>query len=188
MSTFSIHPNAIVETTEIGEGTRIWAFVHILNGAKIGSNCNICDHCYIEYDVEVGNNVTIKCGIYLWEGVRIEDDVFLGPNVVFTNNPRPRSKQYIEHIKTYIKKGSSIGANATILAGITIGKYAMIGMGSVVTKSIPDYALAYGNPARVKGWVDEEGNNLEQEKEGIWKNKEGKFYQESTNGLIPINS
>ena len=98
-----IHPHAIVETSDIGEDTRIWAFVHILEGAKIGSGCNICDHCYVEYDVTIGNNVTVKCGIYIWENTVIEDDVFLGPNVVFTNNPRPRSKQYINHLKTHIK-------------------------------------------------------------------------------------
>jgi len=181
----SIHPNAIIETNQIGDDTRIWAFVHILNGAKIGSGCNICDHCYIEYDVIIGNNVTIKCGIYIWEKTIIEDDVFLGPNVVFTNNPRPRSKQYIAHYQTIIKKGASIGANTTILGGVTIGKYAMSGMGSVITKDVPDYALVYGNPAKIKGWVDEEGNSLVENKDGYYTNLKGKLYKKTDSGLKP---
>jgi acetyltransferase-like isoleucine patch superfamily enzyme len=178
-----IHPQALVETDKIGDGTRVWAFVHILDGAEIGNDCNICDHCYIEYKVRIGNNVTIKCGIYIWEQTTIEDDVFLGPNVVFTNNPRPRSKQYIDHLKTVIKKGASVGANATILGGVTIGKYAMIGMGSVVTRDIPDYALAYGNPAKVKGWVDEDGNKLTRKSDQQWISNTGDIYYETENGL-----
>ncbi|MCU0421888.1 MAG: N-acetyltransferase [Bacteroidia bacterium] len=183
-----IHEKALVETDHIGDDTRVWAFVHILKGAKIGSNCNICDHCYIEYDVEVGNNVTIKCGIYLWEGVRLEDDVFLGPNVVFTNNPRPRSKQYIEHLKTYVHQGASIGANSTLLAGIHVGKYAMVGMASVVTRDVKDYALVYGNPARQHGWVDEAGNKLVEKEPKVWINDEGNLYDEGPNGLVPRKS
>jgi acetyltransferase-like isoleucine patch superfamily enzyme len=180
-----IHPNAIVETNEIGDDTRVWAFVHILEGAKIGSGCNICDHCYVEYDVTIGNNVTVKCGIYIWENTVIEDDVFLGPNVVFTNNPRPRSKQYINHLKTHIKQGASVGANSTILGGVTIGKFAMAGMGSVITRDVPDYALVYGNPAKQKGWVDEEGNGLTKQTDGTWLSPNGKVYIETTNGLTP---
>lgn len=178
-----IHPNAIVETNEIGDDTRIWAFVHILNGAKIGSGCNVCDHCYIEYDVIIGNNVTIKCGIYLWEGVRLEDDVFLGPNVVFTNNPRPRSKQRIVHLKTFVKQGASIGANSTIMGGITIGKYAMTGIASVVTHDVPDYALVYGNPAKFKNWIDEKGQNLVLHEDGFWISPDGIKFEETQNGL-----
>lgn len=186
MSGPKIHPHAIVETDQIGDDTRVWAFVHILKGAKIGSGCNICDHCYVEYDVVIGNNVTVKCGIYIWEKTTIEDDVFLGPNVVFTNNPRPRSKQYIDHYKTHIKQGASIGANSTILGGVTIGKYAMAGMGSVITKDVPDYALVYGNPAKIKGWVDEEGDNLYENEAGFFTNEKGKRYQKTNNGLNPV--
>lgn len=178
-----IHPNALVETDKIGDDTRVWAFVHILEGAEIGSGCNICDHCYIEYNVKIGNNVTVKSGIYIWEQTTIEDDVFLGPNVVFTNNPRPRSRQYIDHLRTLIRKGASVGANSTILGGVTIGKYAMIGMGSVVTRDIPDYALAYGNPAKVKGWVDEDGNKLTRTENGQWLSGNGSTYRETEHGL-----
>jgi len=180
-----IHPHAIVETSDIGDDTRIWAFVHILEGAKIGSGCNICDHCYVEYDVTIGNNVTVKCGIYIWENTVIEDDVFLGPNVVFTNNPRPRSKQYINHLKTHIKEGASVGANSTILGGVTIGRYAMAGMGSIITRDVPDYALVYGNPAKQKGWVDEEGNGLTAQPDGTWISPNGNKYIETSNGLTP---
>lgn len=182
MSKPTIHSHALVETNQIGEGTRVWAFVHILEGAVIGSGCNICDHCYIENGVSIGNNVTVKCGIYIWDGVTIEDDVFLGPNVVFTNDIRPRSKQYIEPAKTIIKKGASIGANSTILAGNTIGEYAMTGIGSVITRDVPDYALVYGNPARIKGWVDEQGNKLTETKPGIWKSINGLTYVSNGKG------
>lgn len=150
----SRHPKAIVETEDIGRNTRIWAFAHILKGAKIGKNCNVCDHTFVEGDVVVGDNVTIKSGAYLWDGLRIEDDVFIGPNATFTNDIRPRSKLYpAEFTKTYIKKGASIGANATIICGITIGRWAIIGAGSIVTKDVPDYALVYGVPARIEGYV-----------------------------------
>ena len=180
---FFKHQTALVETDKIGTDTRIWAFVHILNNVSIGNNCNICDHCFVEQNVVIGNNVTLKSGIYIWEGVTIEDDVFLGPNVVFTNNIRPRSKQYIVSIKTLIKKGASIGANATLLAGITIGKYAMTGIGSVVTRDVPDHALVYGNPAKIKGWVDENGNKLV-EKNGEWIGPTGDIFVKGGNGLI----
>lgn len=176
MSTAFIHPQALVETDEIGSDTRIWAFVHILKGAIIGSACNICDHCFIEHGVKVGNRVTIKSGIYLWEGVTIDDDVFLGPNVVFTNDIRPRSKQYIKPVPTIINKGATIGANSTILAGTTIGAYAMTGIGSVVTRDVPAHALVYGNPAKIKGWVDEQGEKLLQHSDSTWSNASGIIY------------
>jgi acetyltransferase-like isoleucine patch superfamily enzyme len=186
MSSPFIHPNAIVETDKIGANTRVWAFVHILDGAEIGDNCNICDHCYIEYKVKIGNNVTIKCGIYLWEGVTLEDDVFLGPNVVFTNNPRPRSKQYIDHLPITIEKGASIGANSTILGGVRIGKYAMSGIGSVITRDVPDYALVYGNPAKIKGWVDEHGQKLEKLNDTEWISPDSVKYKMTDKGLTKL--
>jgi acetyltransferase-like isoleucine patch superfamily enzyme len=156
-----IHPKAIVEAGDIGEGTRIWAFAHLLEGASVGRNCNICDHTFVEGNVVVGDNVTIKSGVYLWDGVRIEDDVFIGPNATFTNDIRPRSKMYPpEFIPTYIRKGASIGANATIICGINIGKWAIIGAGSLVTKDVPDHAIVYGSPARIKGYVCECTENL----------------------------
>ncbi len=177
------HPTAIVETTDIGKDTRIWAFVHILKDVHIGSNCNICDHCFIEDQVNIGNNVTIKSGIYIWKGVTVEDDVFLGPNVVFTNDIRPRSKQYKEPVKTLIRRGASVGANTTILAGVTIGEYAMTGIGSVVTRNIPPYALYYGNPATFKSWIDEKGNKLIKKEQNLWESPEGKRYT-LVNGII----
>jgi len=156
-----IHPNALVECKKIGQKTRIWAFAHILSDATIGENCNINDHTFIENDVILGNNVTIKSGVYLWDGVRIADNVFIGPNVTFTNDLRPRSKQYPEKfLETVIEQWASIGANSTIIAGNKIGKYAMIGAGSVVTKDIPNNTLWFGNPARFKGYICNCGNKL----------------------------
>ncbi len=147
---FFAHPSALVESAHIGQGTRVWAFAHILRGAKIGKECNICDGVFIENDVVVGDRVTIKCGVQLWDGLRLEDDVFVGPNVTFTNDPFPRSRHYPEHFpRTSIQKGASIGANATILPGVTIGRHAMVGAGAVVTRSIPPYAVVLGNPARI---------------------------------------
>jgi len=155
MSASLIHPQAIVEEgASIGRGTRVWAFAHIVAGAVIGEECNICDHTFIEGAVRTGNRVTIKCGVYLWDGVVVEDDVFIGPAAVFTNDPRPRSRQYLqEYPRTVLKQGCSIGANATVLPGLTIGKWAMIAAGSVVTHSVPDYALVVGIPARFVSWV-----------------------------------
>jgi acetyltransferase-like isoleucine patch superfamily enzyme len=145
------HPQALVESASIGRGTRVWAFAHVLPGARIGEDCNICDHVFIENDVVVGNRVTIKCGVQLWDGVTLEDDVFVGPNATFTNDRFPRSKQYPpEFGRTLVRAGASIGANATLLSGITIGERAMIGAGAVVTKDVPAGAIVFGNPARPK--------------------------------------
>ena len=177
-----IHPHALVESDHIGSDTRIWAFAHVLKGAVIGSGCNICDHCYIEYGVTIGNDVTIKSGVYLWEGISIQDHAFIGPNAVFTNDIRPRSKQYIKSVPTLIKQGATIGANSTILAGITIGAYAMTGIGAVVTRNVPDHALVYGNPAKIQGWVDEQGEKLIQLTDSTWSNASGMIYIADGNG------
>ena len=151
-----IHAQALVEPgASIGEGTRVWAFSHILGGAKIGCDCNVCDHVFIENDVVVGDRVTIKSGVQLWDGIRLEDDVFVGPNATFTNDRFPRSKQYpCAFPRTLVETGASVGANATILPGLTIGALAMVGAGSVVTRDIPARAIVLGNPARVVGYVE----------------------------------
>jgi UDP-2-acetamido-3-amino-2,3-dideoxy-glucuronate N-acetyltransferase len=154
MDKYFKHANALVETEKIGARTRVWAFAHILPGAVIGEDCNICDLTFIENDVLVGDRVTIKCGVQLWDGIRIEDDVFVGPNASFTNDPFPRSKQYPEAFaRTTIRKGASIGANATILPGLTIGQFSMVGAGAVVTRDVPPYATVVGNPARIIGYT-----------------------------------
>jgi acetyltransferase-like isoleucine patch superfamily enzyme len=148
------HPQALVESSRIGRGTRIWAFAHVLPGATIGEDCNVCDHTFIENDVVVGDRVTIKCGVQLWDGVRLEDDVFVGPNATFTNDLMPRSRQRPPALlQTVVRKGASIGANATILPGVEIGAGAMVGAGSVVTKNVPPGAVVTGNPARVRRYV-----------------------------------
>ena len=150
-----IHPLSDVQTKSIGVGTRIWQFVVVLPDAKIGNNCNICANVLIENDVIIGNNVTVKSGVQLWDGLRIEDNVFIGPNVTFTNDKFPRSKQYPkEFLSTRILADASIGANATILPGITIGKNAMVGAGSVVTKNVPSNAIVVGNPAYIIGYTN----------------------------------
>jgi acetyltransferase-like isoleucine patch superfamily enzyme len=144
-----IHPQALVETDAIGSRTRIWAFAHVMAGAAIGADCNVCDFTYIEGDVVVGDRVTIKSGVYLWDGLRIEDDVFIGPQATFTNDPFPRSRQPFDLETTTVRRGATIGAGAVILPGITIGEEAMIGAGSVVTKDVPSRAVVVGNPARI---------------------------------------
>ena len=151
-----IHPLADVQSVYIGEDSRIWQYSVILAQAKIGKNCNICAHTLIENDVVIGNNVTVKSGVFLWDGITIQDNVFIGPNVTFTNDKHPRSKQYPEEfLRTVIEQGASIGANATILPGIKIGKNAMIGAGAVVTKDVPEKAIVIGNPAFIKGFIEE---------------------------------
>lgn len=150
---FFQHPQALVETTRIGNNTRLWAFCHVLQGAKIGADCNICDHVFIESDVVVGDRVTIKSGVQLWDGITLEDDVFIGPNATFTNDPFPRSKKHPDSFpRTLVKSGASVGANATILPGLTIGTNAMVGAGAVVTRDVPPNAIVVGNPARITGY------------------------------------
>ena len=140
----------VAAATSIGRGTKVWQFVVILEGATIGDDCNICAHTLIEGDVQVGSRVTLKSGVQLWDGTRIDDDVFIGPNVTFTNDPYPRSKCYPNHFSgVTIKQHASVGANATLLPGVTVGEYAMIGAGSVVTKDVPNRAVVVGNPAKI---------------------------------------
>lgn len=158
---YFVHERGICESNKIGSRTRIWAFAHVLPGATLGCDCNVCDNVFIENDVIVGDRVTIKCGVQLWNGVTVEDDVFIGPNVTFTNDPFPRSKSFPEKwAKTLIKKGASIGANATILPGLEIGSCAMVGAGAVVTMSVPAYAVVMGNPARIVSYVGTEKGDI----------------------------
>lgn len=153
-----VHPSGLCESTKVGAGTRIWAFAHVLPGATIGTDCNICDHVLIENDVVVGDRVTVKSGVQLWDGVHLEDDVFVGPNVTFTNDPFPRSKVYPDSFaRTVVRKGASLGGNATVLPGLEIGGGAMVGAGAVVTRSVPPRAIVLGNPARIVGYVDSTG-------------------------------
>ncbi len=153
--TFFVHPQALCESKTIGEKTRIWAFAHVLPGARIGRDCNICDHVFIENDVVIGERVTVKCGVQLWDGVRIADDVFIGPNATFSNDKYPRSKHYQSTVlETHVGRGASIGGGAAILPGLRIGAHAMVGAGSVVTHDVPARAIVSGNPARIVGYVD----------------------------------
>ena len=156
-----IHPQALIDPgAVIGSGTRVWAFAHVCDGAVIGDDCNLCDHTFFEKGARLGHRVTIKCGIYLWDGVTVEDDVFVGPCVAFTNDLKPRSKKYpAQFAQTLLRQGCSVGANATLLP-VTIGRWAMVGAGSVVTRDVPNYALVLGNPAKRVGWVCRCGEKL----------------------------
>lgn len=160
---FFAHPKALVETTRVGRGTRIWAFAHVMKDAQIGENCNLCDHVFVESKVRIGNQVTIKNGVALWDGVILEDRVFVGPNAVFTNDKNPRvayHKEPEEFLSTVVREGASIGANVTVVCGIEIGRHAFIGAGAVVTRNIPDYAVVVGNPARQVGYMCECGDKV----------------------------
>jgi len=148
-----IDRRAVVDTTHVGAGTRVWEFTHVLAGARIGRDCNLNSHVFVENDVVVGDRVTVKCGVYLWDGVRLEDDVFVGPNATFTNDRRPRSRVRRAPAVTTVRQGASIGAAAVLGPGVTVGRFALVAMGAVVTKNVPDHALVVGNPARRRGWV-----------------------------------
>jgi len=157
-----IHPLADVQSSHIGQDTRVWQFCVVLPGAIIGGNCNICAGVFIENDVVIGNGVTVKNGVQLWDGLRVADDVFIGPSVAFTNDLVPRSHHYPDSfVGTVIERGASIGANAVVLAGRRIGEYALIGAGSVVTKDVPPHTVWYGNPAKQKGFVTRSGMLLD---------------------------
>jgi len=169
MSEFTAHPSAVIdENCKIGKGTKIWHFTHIMSGSELGESCNIGQNVVISPGVRLGRNVKVQNNVSLYTGVICEDDVFLGPSAVFTNviNPRSAIVRKDEFKDTLIKKGASIGANATVVCGNTIGKYAMIGAGSVITRDVPDYALVMGNPARQTAWVSEAGHKLQFDEDG----------------------
>jgi UDP-2-acetamido-3-amino-2,3-dideoxy-glucuronate N-acetyltransferase len=156
-----IHSTAQTDGATIGAGTRVWQYCVILPGAKVGEDCNICAHVFIESDVVIGSRVTIKCGVQLWNGLRVDDDVFIGPNVTFTNDARPRSgRNRGRYLPTTVHNGASVGANATILPGITIGHFAFIAAGAVITRTVPPYALVVGNPGKLYSWVCRCGTDL----------------------------
>lgn len=170
MTDVFVHSSALVETTQIGDGTRIWAYTHVMPDVPIGADCNIGDHCFIESGATIGNQVTIKNGNMVWEGVHLEDGVFVGPLVVFTNDLYPRSPRLPQVQNRYahrgwlkptiIKRGASLGAGSVILAGVTIGEFCMVGAGSIVNRSPPPHALVVGSPARLRGWVCQCGQRL----------------------------
>jgi UDP-2-acetamido-3-amino-2,3-dideoxy-glucuronate N-acetyltransferase len=169
---FFAHETAIIDkNVAIGEGTKIWCFCHFLKNTTIGSGCVFGQNCVVGANVKIGNGVKAQNNVSIYEGVEIEDDVFLGPSMVFTNviNPRSFIERKDEFRKTLVKKGASIGANATIVCGVTIGRYAFVGAASLVTKDVPDFALVYGSPARQHGWVGISGNKLDFDESGIAK-------------------
>lgn len=187
MPDFFAHPSAVIDQgSVIGEGTKIWHFSHIMPACQIGLNCNIGQNVVISPEVILGNNVKIQNNVSVYTGVVCEDDVFLGPSMVFTNviNPRSAVVRKDEYRKTLVKKGASIGANATIICGNTIGAYAMIGAGAVVTRDVPDFALLVGNPARHKGWVSEYGHKLEFNEYGLATCPETGDHYQLTNGTV----
>ncbi len=185
-----IHPTAVIDPgAQIGAGTRIWHFCHLMPNSRVGENCILGQNVFIDNNAIVGNGVKIQNNVSVYNGVVIEDDAFIGPSVVFTNviNPRSFIERKTEFKKTLVRKGASIGANATIICGVEIGSYAMVGAGAVVTESIPDHALVLGNPARQTGWVSAAGQKLDFDPEGIAKCPEtGRTYKLQYNRISPL--
>jgi UDP-2-acetamido-3-amino-2,3-dideoxy-glucuronate N-acetyltransferase len=186
-ATYTAHPTAVIdEGCEIGEGTKIWHFSHIMSNCKIGKNCNLGQNVVVSPEVVLGTNVKVQNNVSIYTGVTCEDDVFLGPSMVFTNvaNPRSAVNRRGQYAKTLVKKGASIGANATIVCGNNIGRYAFIGAGAVVTKEVPDYALVIGNPARQTGWMSEYGHKLKFDASGIAVCDESKEKYKLEKGIV----
>jgi UDP-2-acetamido-3-amino-2,3-dideoxy-glucuronate N-acetyltransferase len=160
-----VHRHALCESDSVGAGTRIWAFAHVLAGAVVGQDCNICDHAFVEGGARLGDRVTVKNAVLVWDGVTVEDDVFLGPNMIFTNDFRPRAhvkKMRDRLLPTLVRRGATLGANSTVVPGVTIGEFAFVGAGAVVARDVPAHALMVGNPARPIGWVCRCGERLDQ--------------------------
>lgn len=186
-ASYTAHPTAVIdEGCEIGEGTKIWHFSHIMSNCKIGKNCNLGQNVVVSPDVVLGTNVKVQNNVSIYTGVTCEDDVFLGPSMVFTNvtNPRSAVNRRGHYAKTLVKKGASIGANATVVCGNNIGEYAFIGAGAVVTKDVPDYALVIGNPARQTGWMSEYGHKLKFDASGIAVCEESKEKYKLEKGIV----
>lgn len=189
-SSYFAHPTAVIdEGCEIGAGTKIWHFSHLMSGCKLGQNCNLGQNVVVSPGVKLGNNVKVQNNVSIYTGVTCEDDVFLGPSMVFTNviNPRSAVNRKSEYARTHVGKGASIGANATIVCGHDIGKFAFIGAGAVVTKNVPDYALVIGNPSRQTGWMSEYGHKLEFDAKGNATCKEsGEHYKLENNQVTKL--
>lgn len=186
-ASYTAHPTAVIdEGCEIGEGTKIWHFSHIMPNCKIGKNCNLGQNVVVSSEVVLGSNVKVQNNVSIYTGVTCEDDVFLGPSMVFTNviNPRSAVNRRGQYAKTLVKKGASIGANATVVCGNNIGRYAFIGAGAVVTKDVPDYALVIGNPARQTGWISEYGHKLKFDASGIAVCEESKEKYKLEKGIV----
>jgi UDP-2-acetamido-3-amino-2,3-dideoxy-glucuronate N-acetyltransferase len=182
---YFVHPQALVETENIGEGTRVWAFAHVMKGATIGKDCNICDHAFVESGVTIGDGVTIKNGVSIWDGVALGNHVFVGPNAVFTNdlNPRAEVKKTAEQfVPTRVQEGATIGANATIVCGVTLGRYAFVGAGTVVIRDVPAYGVVVGNPARQIGYMCECGETLPESLTCVCSNQ----FESSPSGLQKV--
>jgi UDP-2-acetamido-3-amino-2,3-dideoxy-glucuronate N-acetyltransferase len=163
MSEVVVHPQALCESTDVGPATRVWAFAHVMPGARIGRDCNICGHAFIESGAVIGDRVTVKNGVAVWDRVTVEDDVFLGPYAVFTNDLRPRtapSRAALKITPTLVRRGATVGANATVVCGVEVGEFAMVGAGAVVTRDVPPYTIVVGNPARPAGWACRCGERL----------------------------
>lgn len=187
-----IHPTAIIDPDcQIGDGTKIWHFSHLMSHCKIGKNCNLGQNVFVAEDVTIGDHVKVQNNVSIYAGVEVEDDVFLGPSMVFTNvlNPRSFIERKSEFKKTLVRKGATIGANATIVCGNSIGRYALVGAGAVVTKPVPDYALMVGNPAVQIGWVSEYGHTLTFDEQGRAVCPEsGQQYRLEQNKLVKIEN
>jgi UDP-2-acetamido-3-amino-2,3-dideoxy-glucuronate N-acetyltransferase len=177
-----VHPKGLCESREVGAGTRVWAFAHVMDGAVVGRDCNLCDHTFIEDGARLGDRVTVKNGVAVWRAVTVEDDVFLGPYATFTNDLRPRSGQRLapdEFVPTTVAQGATLGANTTVVCGIRVGRYAFVGAGAVVTRDVVDHALVVGNPARQVGWVCKCGLSLDADLVCVC----GRRYRSGANGL-----
>lgn len=179
-----IHSLADVQSQQIGINTNVWQFSVILKEAIIGNNCNINCHVFIENNVVIGDHVTVKSGVQIWDGITIQNHAFIGPNVTFTNDKNPRSKHYPKSFQnTIIHEFASLGAGAIILGGVEIGKYSLVGAGALVTKDVPDRALVVGSPARIIGWLNEDGSKMEKTNENLWIDNKGELWTTKNNRL-----
>jgi acetyltransferase-like isoleucine patch superfamily enzyme len=180
-----VHPLGLCESDHVGAGTRIWAFAHVLTGAKVGRDCNICDHAYVEGGVTIGNRVTVKNGVLLFDGVTVEDDVFLGPAVAFTNDLRPRAaikRSHADFLPTLVQRGATLGARVVVVCGLTVGAHAFIGAGAVITQDVPAHGFVIGNPGRLAGWACECGMKLGDDFSCVC----GHSYKKESTGLVRV--